>query len=74
MEQSNIDILNSLSIPEYNDDASEEPCTICLENLIDKNDIRAGRHCNHKFHLTCLKIWMGNPSKELICPLCRRPF
>ena len=32
-------------------------CTICLENFNNKSEIFI-LHCNHIFHLSCLKDWL----------------
>lgn len=44
---------------------SEDICAICLENC----DECLKTHCNHPFHLDCLRISMLTNNK---CPVCRR--
>ena len=45
-----------------------EQCSICLEDMIQINTYVIELECNHKFHNTCIEIWiLYNPT----CPLCR---
>uniref|UniRef100_A0A913HCU4 RING-type domain-containing protein n=1 Tax=Strongyloides stercoralis TaxID=6248 RepID=A0A913HCU4_STRER len=52
---------------------SNSQCTICL-NYFGENDPNPKAEvivmpCEHKFHSTCLKAWLG---KAATCPLCRK--
>lgn len=40
-------------------------CSICIDEI---NDACYDTKCGHKFHTTCLKIWLEKANK---CPLCR---
>lgn len=44
---------------------SNEICSICLENIQDKNISKGKYNCNHSFHNVCVSNWKGD------CPLCR---
>ena len=49
--------------------SSEEPCSICFEEL-DKYDV-AILSCNHRFHYKCIKQWMNHKKNYVkICPIC----
>jgi len=45
-----------------------DECSICLEPLKDNIKLL---NCNHKFHKTCIDLWI---TKKSICPLCRIPI
>ena len=42
-------------------------CTICLENLIEGDEVRRLK-CGHVFHAECIDSWLV---KVAACPLCR---
>jgi hypothetical protein len=46
-------------------------CTICQENFIDGERVRAISKCQHAFHIDCIDNWL---SKKGACPLCRAPI
>ena len=43
-------------------------CTICQDDLIEGERIRAINACQHMFHAKCLDEWFR---RKLECPLCR---
>lgn len=45
----------------------ENSCSICLGSLVDGERVGA-LHCNHTFHVDCLKDWL---LKRNVCPLCQ---
>ncbi len=56
------------------DEISEEPCSICLDQLYNKDDIENNKSiislkCNHMFHKECIDPWVIN---NKCCPLCKR--
>ena len=44
---------------------SEELCSICLENLTNK-DAKFISECQHTYHFTCIQKWTKDT-----CPICR---
>ena len=56
----------SIFSTKLNNDKIENPCAICLEDMISGNDVYF-LPCFHCFHKNCLKQWMNN--KET-CPKC----
>ena len=56
------------------EEISDEPCSICLEPLYDKEDLENNKpvislRCNHMFHKECIDPWVIN---NKCCPLCKR--
>ena len=56
------------------EEISDEPCSICLEPLYNKEDLENNKpvislKCNHMFHKECLDPWVIN---NKCCPLCKR--
>ena len=56
---------------EFNKD-DDITCPICLENI----DIGIQTKCNHKFHLSCMNVYIhskinSNMDIDITCPLCR---
>lgn len=47
------------------DDGQE--CPICFESLKTRKKVMT-TSCNHKFHTTCMKKWLGSNDT---CPCCR---
>lgn len=43
-------------------------CSICLENLVKKEEIVL--QCNHSFHTNCIHSWIK--TGKFTCPLCRQ--
>nr|DAD22371.1 TPA_asm: hypothetical protein HUJ06_023834 [Nelumbo nucifera] len=43
-------------------------CAICLEVLREDEDCRVLPGCNHRFHTSCIDIWL---SISNTCPVCR---
>ena len=55
------------------EEISEEPCSICLEPLYDKEALENNKpvislKCNHMFHKECLDPWIKTNKN---CPLCK---
>lgn len=48
----------------------DSDCPICLIEISDQK-VGMPNHCNHRFCLTCLKIWTN---ENKICPLCRMNY
>jgi len=44
---------------------SVKTCSICLEDMLEKNISERKYNCNNYFHKSCISEWKGN------CPLCR---
>lgn len=44
-------------------------CSICLEEILKKNDVILKLGCCHKFHLYCIKKLIK--STYILCPNCR---
>ncbi|KAL3499137.1 hypothetical protein ACH5RR_038230 [Cinchona calisaya] len=44
-------------------------CTICLEGIDLKHEVRQLCRCSHVFHRDCLDTWVD--SGQVTCPLCR---
>lgn len=55
--------------PTVSDDENIE-CMVCLENLIDTDEIRK-TICNHIMHSKCIDLWLV---KHTNCPFCRTSF
>ncbi|KAI3937906.1 hypothetical protein MKX01_027833 [Papaver californicum] len=47
----------------------QDPCSVCLSNFEDGEDIRHLPICKHYFHSPCLDMWLCSHSN---CPLCRQ--
>jgi hypothetical protein len=60
--------IDSLLTTEIN--PGEEQCSICLDGFSERNDA-CRLECNHLFHRTCIKRWMG---QHVSCPVCRRSY
>lgn len=46
-------------------------CTICLGEYQEKEILRIMPKCGHKFHLSCIDVWLR---KQSTCPVCRLPL
>ncbi|EXC02144.1 Uncharacterized RING finger protein [Morus notabilis] len=44
-------------------------CTICLECLERRDEVRKLFNCDHVFHKECLDCWVDEG--QVTCPLCR---
>ncbi|CAE8708966.1 unnamed protein product [Polarella glacialis] len=54
---------------------ADEPCCICFGETSQEEAIIALLPCRHALHLQCYRSWVctdSYPSRDLICPLCRR--
>ncbi|KAJ0130535.1 Uncharacterized protein HZ326_26368 [Fusarium oxysporum f. sp. albedinis] len=51
--------------------SSAEVCAICLEVLVDRDDVRR-LQCQHVFHSSCIDSWFQN--RHVDCPLCKSVF
>jgi hypothetical protein len=56
----------STIIPIFTNNNSNEECCICMDtgNIIDWSILQ----CGHKFHYSCILIWINN---NRTCPICR---
>ncbi len=60
--------INDLEFQVYqNGDKEEQECTICLETVIEGEEIRV-LECGHTFHRTCIDKWLV---LQRYCPYCR---
>ncbi|NXM68016.1 DZIP3 ligase, partial [Serilophus lunatus] len=49
-----------------NEASSEDPCTICHDELsTDSHELE----CGHRFHRECIRTWLKEHSST--CPICR---
>ena len=49
--------------------ATEENCSICLENLGSQNDLtRCVAQCGQRFHGDCVRIWLVSGENTRTCP------
>ncbi|PON56265.1 43kDa postsynaptic protein [Parasponia andersonii] len=56
----------SEELREYDDE-----CAICREPMAKAKKL----HCNHLFHLACLRSWLDQGLNEMYaCPTCRKPL
>lgn len=55
--------------PDDLSDTEEAVCSICLEPLREMPVVQTA--CEHRFHGSCLRAWLANPSSGQRCPLCR---
>ncbi|KAH7118496.1 hypothetical protein EDB81DRAFT_817873 [Dactylonectria macrodidyma] len=51
--------------------SSAEVCAICLEVLVDQDDVRRLK-CKHVFHTSCIDSWLQK--RHVDCPLCKSIF
>ncbi|KAH6874195.1 hypothetical protein B0T10DRAFT_233030 [Thelonectria olida] len=51
--------------------SSAELCAICLEMLVDQDDVRQFK-CKHVFHTRCIDSWFQKHHVD--CPLCKSIF
>lgn len=60
--------LKRMDLPTYIDPDSK--CIICFDYLNNSSidGVRCLNYCNHNFHYTCIKSWLGYSTK---CPICR---
>jgi len=59
--------------------STDETCTICLDEFIDKKNSKTiTLDCKHKFCTDCLESWtsqqLNNLKYDISCPLCRNEF
>ncbi|KMZ63453.1 hypothetical protein ZOSMA_409G00110 [Zostera marina] len=50
-------------------DNSNEFCMVCLQELVDGDEVRNLINCRHVFHKCCLDPWVELGRR--VCPLCR---
>ncbi|MBA0790009.1 hypothetical protein Gohar_014683 [Gossypium harknessii] len=51
--------------------AYDDECVICRESMAKAKKL----HCNHLFHLSCLRSWLDQGLNEAYsCPTCRKPL
>jgi hypothetical protein len=50
------------------DDEHDGLCSICQDKYVDGQAIRIIRHCNHRFHKSCIDSWF---EQNVHCPICR---
>ncbi|PKA47080.1 RING-H2 finger protein ATL3 [Apostasia shenzhenica] len=65
-------VLGSLPITTFKCSDFKEgiECSICLNELSDREKVRLLPKCNHGFHLECIDMWFCSQST---CPVCRCP-
>ncbi|GMH45727.1 hypothetical protein BSKO_13690 [Bryopsis sp. KO-2023] len=51
------------------DGSCPETCSVCLESLIDGDDVRT-LPCLHKFHDSCIVPWLRQKGMTSSCPIC----
>ncbi|XP_047965883.1 brassinosteroid-responsive RING protein 1-like [Salvia hispanica] len=54
---------------EYEDKLGEKGCSICLECIEGRDEVRELCNCTHLFHRDCLDTWIDEG--QVTCPLCR---
>lgn len=65
--------INTKLKEEKKEEVVEEECSICLENIKEKN--MCVLDCEHKFHLRCImKLHQTGMNYNNICPLCRQNY
>ena len=63
-----INLINSFPVSLYNPLKDKvDTCSICL-CLFRKGNLLKTLNCKHKFHKSCLDLWL---EKNFICPICR---
>ena len=48
---------------------TRDDCVICFDRMEDGDILLHVNHCNHRFHLDCMKEW--NNKYNRTCPMCR---
>lgn len=61
----------SLEIYQRSAIQSRVACPICLDTLVDEDDIRV-LTCDHGFHAACLDPWLTR--RCACCPICKRDY
>uniref|UniRef100_A0A2P2NMA2 E3 ubiquitin-protein ligase ATL4-like n=1 Tax=Rhizophora mucronata TaxID=61149 RepID=A0A2P2NMA2_RHIMU len=58
-----------------------DTCAVCLNQLIDQDEVREMRNCCHVFHKDCIDRWVDHDhgydqddDNRKTCPLCRAPL
>ena len=66
------EIYDHTTLESYQNISGEtETCSICRQNLEDRQIIRILR-CNHKYHASCIDRWITSDSeRKCNCPMCR---
>ncbi|KAK5577980.1 hypothetical protein RB653_002928 [Dictyostelium firmibasis] len=64
--------LSSLDIRNENED-EKEICSICLDNINDKDSIWCCNNCSNNLHTNCVSTWASYTPKvyQWTCPNCR---
>lgn len=57
-------------VSEYEAEAEELECVICLSGIEEGEIGRRLTECGHAFHVECIDMWL---SSHCNCPLCRAP-
>ena len=52
---------------EIDESQRQQDCTICYGYIEEGDRVGALPHCNHTFHVDCLKVWL---TRRNVCPLC----
>lgn len=47
---------------------SDEPCSICLSEFFEGDEVRKLPGCQHRFHKSCVDLWLLQQAQ---CPLCK---
>ena len=48
-------------------DKMRDICTICYDSIKKDEDNKVTTHCNHHFHLNCIKIWLTYNNISALC-------
>merc|ERR1719161_3298908 len=46
----------------------DEPCSICLSEFVEGDEVRRLPGCKHCFHKSCVDLWL---LQQAHCPLCK---
>jgi hypothetical protein len=64
-------IIRSLApVKSFHDDENMD-CPICMEEFKKGELIQPFGICNHKFHISCIFLWLDSEGKTT-CPICRQ--
>ena len=55
----------------YTENAKDEVCCICLDNL-EENVCKLS--CDHMYHLNCIEPYLNKNGSKLNCCLCKQPI
>ncbi|KAL6778797.1 hypothetical protein ACKKBF_B04605 [Auxenochlorella protothecoides x Auxenochlorella symbiontica] len=58
-------------------DTSSQQCSICCDDYVPGDVLRALPRCQHKFHLECVDRWFlssAEGNRKPVCPMCNTPL